>query len=144
MTSIMSETQREEFLAGVHVGVMSLQEPGRGPLAVPVWYDYARGGEMWFLTDKGSRKERLLAVGTRISLCAQDEHPPYRYVTIEGPVVSAAPADLERDVRSMARRYLGRDGGDHFTDTVAAPDIDDAILFKVRPERWLSADYSDE
>ena len=140
----MSATQREEFLAGVHVGIVSIQEPGRGPLAVPIWYDYKSGGELWFLTDKGTRKERLLSENVRISLCAQDENPPYRYVTIEGPVVSIEPADLERDARPMARRYLGIEGGDHYTDTEAAPGIDDAILVKVRPEHWLSADYDDE
>ena len=144
MTTAMSETNRKEFLAGIHVAILSIPEPGRGPLAVPLWYDYTSGGEISFLTDRGSRKERLLSMGTRISLCAQDEHPPYRYVTIEGPIVSIEPADLERDVRPMARRYLGRDGGDRYADTVAAPEIDDAILFKVRPERWLSADYSNE
>jgi general stress protein 26 len=140
----MSETQREEFLEGVHVGIVSLQEPGRGPLACPIWYDYKRGGELWFLTDKRTRKERLLSVSGRISVCAQIEQPPYSYVTIEGPVVSIESADLERDVRPMARRYLGREGGDRYTEKEAAPSIDDTILVKVRPERWLSADYRDE
>jgi nitroimidazol reductase NimA-like FMN-containing flavoprotein (pyridoxamine 5'-phosphate oxidase superfamily) len=144
VTTTMSENQREEFLAGVHVGILSLQEPGRGPLAVPVWYDYKSAGELWFLTDRGSRKERLLSEGTRVSLCAQEEQLPYRYVTIEGPVVSIESADLERDARPMAHRYLGRDGGDRYADTEAAPGIEDAILVKVRPEHWLSADYSNE
>jgi PPOX class probable F420-dependent enzyme len=140
----MNSDQRKEFLAGVHVGIVSIQEPGRGPLAIPIWYDYKSGGELWFLTDKGTRKERLLSENVRISLCAQDENPPYRYVTIEGTVVSIEPADLERDARPMARRYLGIEGGDRYTDTEAAPGIDDAILVKVRPEHWLSADYGDE
>lgn len=140
----MSKDRREEFLAGLHVGIVSLIEPGRGPLAIPIWYDYEIGGELRFLTDKGTRKERLLAENVRISVCAQDEKPPYRYVTIEGPVVSIAPADLERDVRPMARRYLGIEGGDRYTDTESAPEIDHAILVKVRPEHWLSADYRDD
>jgi nitroimidazol reductase NimA-like FMN-containing flavoprotein (pyridoxamine 5'-phosphate oxidase superfamily) len=140
----MREAQREEFLAGVHVGIVCLPEAGRGPLAVPIWYDYEIGGQIRFLTDKGTRKERLLSEGVRISLCAQDENPPYRYVTIEGPVVSIEPADLERDARPMARRYLGIEGGDRYTDQESAPGIDDAILVKVRPDHWLSADYGDE
>lgn len=144
MTTTMNETQREEFLEGVHVGIVSIQEPGRGPLAVPIWYDYKSGGELWFLTEKETRKERLLSASVRISLCAQDERPPYRYVTIEGPVVSIEAADLERDVRPMAHRYLGREGGDRYTETEGAPSIDDTILVKVRPEHWLSADYSNE
>jgi nitroimidazol reductase NimA-like FMN-containing flavoprotein (pyridoxamine 5'-phosphate oxidase superfamily) len=140
----MSKARREEYLAGFHVGIVSLIEPGRGPLAVPIWYDYEIGGELRFLTDKGTRKERLLSDGVRISLCVQDEKPPYRYVSIEGPIVSIEPADLERDARPMARRYLGIEGGDRYTDTESAPAIDNAILVKVRPEHWLSAEYSDD
>ena len=37
----MSRAEREEFLAGVHVGVLSVAVAERsGPLAVPVWYSY--------------------------------------------------------------------------------------------------------
>jgi hypothetical protein len=65
-------------------------------------------------------------------------------VTAEGPIVSIEPADLERDARPMARRYLGREGGDRYTDEESAPEIDETILVKMRPEHWLSADYSGE
>jgi uncharacterized pyridoxamine 5'-phosphate oxidase family protein len=140
----MSDIRCKEFLEEVHVAVVSMTEPGRGPLTIPVWYDYERDGELWFVTEKRSRKGRLISEGSRISLCAQVELAPYSYVSIEGPVVSIEPADLERDVRPMARRYLGQEGGDRYTDTEGAPSIDDTILVKVRPERWLSADYSDE
>ena len=36
----MTRAEREAFLAGVHVGVLSIPEPGRGPLAAPIWYGY--------------------------------------------------------------------------------------------------------
>jgi nitroimidazol reductase NimA-like FMN-containing flavoprotein (pyridoxamine 5'-phosphate oxidase superfamily) len=41
----MSAAEREEFLAGVHVGVLSaaIGTAGR-TLAVPVWYGYQPGG----------------------------------------------------------------------------------------------------
>jgi uncharacterized protein len=35
----MSQSEREQFLAGVHVGVLSAAaSDGRGPLTIPVWY----------------------------------------------------------------------------------------------------------
>jgi nitroimidazol reductase NimA-like FMN-containing flavoprotein (pyridoxamine 5'-phosphate oxidase superfamily) len=36
MSITMTKQEREAFLAGVHVGVVSIAEQGRGPLAVPV------------------------------------------------------------------------------------------------------------
>ena len=45
MSATMSRAEREEFLAGLHVGVLSVASPdGRGPLTVPVWYTYQPGG----------------------------------------------------------------------------------------------------
>ena len=41
----------------------------------------------------------------RFSLCAQDERPPYKYVTVEGPFVIEDASDAER--LELARRYLG-------------------------------------
>lgn len=137
----MSAKEREAFLAGLHVGVISIVEPGRGPLTVPIWYAYEPGGDLRVVTDRDSRKGRLLSVGSRLSLCAQSEAPPYRYVSVEGPVVSMEAAERERDLRPLARRYLGQELGDQYvaaTGNQAAA----SVLVRIRPERWLTVDYS--
>lgn len=135
----MTAEARKAFLSGLHVGVLSLNQPGRGPLTVPVWYDYTAQDELVFFIDASSRKGQLLKVGTRISLCAQIETPPYQYVSVEGPVTTITGCDVERDIRPLARRYLGQRGGDDYANTV---DLSDSVLVRVRPERWLSADFS--
>jgi nitroimidazol reductase NimA-like FMN-containing flavoprotein (pyridoxamine 5'-phosphate oxidase superfamily) len=50
---VMTASEREEFLSGVHVGVLAVERAGRAPLAVPVWYDYEPGGELliWMARD---------------------------------------------------------------------------------------------
>jgi nitroimidazol reductase NimA-like FMN-containing flavoprotein (pyridoxamine 5'-phosphate oxidase superfamily) len=37
MSLAMTRQERETFLADVHVGVISMADEGRGPLAVPIW-----------------------------------------------------------------------------------------------------------
>ena len=44
MSLAMTKQEREAFLADLHVGVISIDEAGRGPLTVPIWYDYQPGG----------------------------------------------------------------------------------------------------
>ena len=46
----MTRAEREAFLAGQHVGIISIDEPGRGPLAVPIWYDYSPERGVWVIT----------------------------------------------------------------------------------------------
>ena len=71
MSLFMTKQEREAFLADVHVGVISIAEVGRGPLTVPIWYNYEPGGELRIMTGRESRKGNLLARAGRFSLCAQ-------------------------------------------------------------------------
>src|SRR4029450_6002289 len=52
----MSRAEREAFLAATHVAVVSIGEPERGPLTVPVWYRYEPGDAVRFVTGARSRK----------------------------------------------------------------------------------------
>ena len=145
MSLIMTKQEREAFLADVHIGIISIAEEGRGPLTVPIWYAYEPGGDLRIMTGKESRKGRLLARAGRFSLCVQTETPPYKYVSVEGPIVSTEAADIERDLRPLARRYLGKEGGDHYVEeTRNLPTHIDNVLIRMRPERWLTTDYSKE
>src|SRR4026208_2310806 len=107
MSLTMTKEEREAFLADVHVAVISVAEHGRGPLVVPMWYSYEPGGQVRIITGRTSRKGKLLERAGRFSLCVQTETPPYKYVSVEGPIIAVEAADLERDRRPLARRYLG-------------------------------------
>ena len=109
MSLIMTKQEREAFLADVHIGIISISEEGRGPLTVPIWYAYDAGGDLRIMTGRESRKGRLLARAGRFSLCVQTETSPYKYVSVEGAIVSTEGADFERDLRPLARRYLGKE-----------------------------------
>ena len=69
MSLKMTREEREAFLAGLHVGIISIAEAGRGPLAVPIWYGYAPGGDLWIVTEGDSRKAKLLSTRSA-SACA--------------------------------------------------------------------------
>ena len=47
MPRTMTTTERERFLADLHVGVISIAQSGRGPLTIPIWYGYTSGGEVY-------------------------------------------------------------------------------------------------
>jgi nitroimidazol reductase NimA-like FMN-containing flavoprotein (pyridoxamine 5'-phosphate oxidase superfamily) len=143
MALTMTRQEREAFLAGVHVGIISIAEAGRGPLTVPIWYAYTPGGELRLITGRHSRKGRLLAQAGRCSLCAQTEAPPYRYVSVEGPITAIEAVDVERDLRPLAHRYLGVEEGDGFVEQTRGSQGEN-ILIRMRPQRWLTADYAKE
>ncbi|MEZ5551334.1 MAG: pyridoxamine 5'-phosphate oxidase family protein [Pseudomonadales bacterium] len=135
----MTRSEREAFLADLHVGVLSVPAENSAPLSAPVWYDYRPGGDIWLLTGRTSQKGRLLRKGTRVTLVAQKESLPYAYVSVEGTVTAITPAEVDTDTRPMARRYLGDKMGDAYA---AQNSEDDSVRVTIRADRWLTVDYA--
>lgn len=135
-----SETERQEFLAATHVGVLSVAATdGRPPASVPIWYAYTPGGDVRIMTGTSSRKARLIERAGVVTLVVQREEPPYQYVVVEGSVVDTttpAPSDVQE---AIAIRYLGEEGGRAFVRSMEGAE---EVLFTIRPDRWLSADFT--
>jgi pyridoxamine 5'-phosphate oxidase-like protein len=140
MPAPMTRDEREAFLAGLHTGVLTVEEPGRGPLSVPVWYLYEVGGDVLVVTRPQARKAPLLVVGAPVAFCVQSEELPPKYVSVQGRVVARAPADVARDVKPLARKYLGAAVGDAYVDGTR-PNGTDEIAVRIRPRRWYSRDF---
>jgi len=134
-----TETERQEFLSDKHVGVLSVAADGRPPASVPIWYDYTPGGDIRIMTGASTRKARLIERAGAVTLAVQREEVPYQYVVVEGTVVGTtrpAPADVQE---SIAIRYLGEEGGRAFVRSMEGVD---EVMFTIRPDRWLSADFT--
>ena len=143
MTLTMTRKERESFLDGDHVAVISIPEEGRGPLTVPVWYAYSEDGGFQIWTGGSSRKARLLRRAGRFSICVQQGMQPYKYVSAEGPAVAMEPIRLEQELRPLVYRYLGEEQGDSFLESLGGESAGTGdILVRMKPDRWLSVDYS--
>ena len=139
----MSREERERFLAETHVGIVSVADPGRGPLSLPVWYRYEAGGAVHFVTDADSRKVQLFRKAGRATFVVQTETPPYKYVTLEGPVVLSRDFDETREVEDLAFRYLGRELGEQYLRMAATEyAASESVLVTITAERWASADFT--
>jgi nitroimidazol reductase NimA-like FMN-containing flavoprotein (pyridoxamine 5'-phosphate oxidase superfamily) len=138
----MTKEAREQFLAGVHVGVIAIERTDRAPFAVAIWYVYEPGGEVSIFTTEDNLKVKLIRAAGRFSITAQQEQPPYKFVTAEGDVTSVGPAD-EDEARALAIRYLGEDEGNRFADANQHADVESTVCIRMQPKTWLSSDFSD-
>ncbi|MFD6159714.1 pyridoxamine 5'-phosphate oxidase family protein [Nocardia sp. NPDC060256] len=130
--------ERQEFLAQPHIAALSVAGgPGRGPLSVPIWYQYEPGGEPWVTTGGDSRKIRLIKESGRFTLLVQRSEPTTRYVSVEGSVSRIVPLTDELHVE-MVERYLSGDAVDRYLKQAA--NFGDQVAVYLRPEHWLSAD----
>src|SRR5215472_7232383 len=83
--------------------VATVRADGR-PHVTPVWYDLDRDDVLftiWHQTVKAHDLRR----DSRVSLCVDDERPPFSFVVIEG---TARISDNLDEVRAWATRIAGR------------------------------------
>ncbi|GAA3788199.1 pyridoxamine 5'-phosphate oxidase family protein [Streptomyces phyllanthi] len=135
----LTRAEREQFLAEPHVAALSVDSgEGRAPLTVPIWYQYAPGGNLWIMTALDSRKYRLIEAAGRFSLMADRLEPTIRYVSVEGPVIDTVPATVEQ-LREISARYLPAEKVDGYVD-FAWKNHGEQVVVHLRPERWVSSD----
>jgi nitroimidazol reductase NimA-like FMN-containing flavoprotein (pyridoxamine 5'-phosphate oxidase superfamily) len=144
----MTEQERQQFLAEPHVGILSVaSDNDRPPLTVPVWYGYQPGGHLSFFTGtqgRKARKTRLIEKAGVLSLSVQREEFPYRYVTVEGTVVGIDRPPSAEQMLAIARRYLPEEAARGFVQAELERPSAELVLFTVCPDRWLTADFSEE
>ena len=137
--SSLSVRDRELFLAEPHIAALSVSAgPGRGPLTLPIWYQYEPGGEAWVLTEAKSRKVRLIEAAGRFSLMVERSAPTTRYVSVEGPVTRTIP-ETDELLREITERYLPPEKVSGYL-AFAKAGLGEQVAIYLRPERWLSAD----
>ena len=108
-------------------------------VAVPMWYDYTPGGVIRINTGASARKARLIEQAGVVTVVVQNEEPPYQYVVVEGTVIETTTPTPVEVRQAIAIRYLGDEGGRAFVRSLEGSD---SVLFTIRPDRWLTADFS--
>ena len=135
----LSVRDRESFFAEPHVAALSVSAgQDRGPFTVPIWYQYAPGGEAWVLTEARSRKIRLIETAGRFTLMVDRVMPTTRFVSVEGPVARMVPGTDEL-LQEITARYLPPDRVLAYIEFAKAK-LGEQVAIYLRPQRWLTAD----
>ena len=135
----LSKDKREQFLTEPHIAALSVSAGDkRGPLTVPIWYQYRPGGDPWVLTGAGSRKHRLIEAQGEFTLMVERVAPTVRYVAVDGPVTRIEPGTDDQLVE-MTKRYLAPDEVDAYLD-YARRELGEHVAIFLKLEHWLSAD----
>jgi hypothetical protein len=79
-----------------------------------------------------------------LSLSVQKETAPYKFVTIEGTVTKTDRSPTAEQVQAIVGRYLPPEMARGYVEAeINRPaEADDLVLYTVRPDRWISFDFS--
>lgn len=142
MPARFSKSQWERFLKGRHVAVLATIGADGRPVLTPIWYLYI-DGKMLMRTGTDSAKVANIRRDPRVTVCVQDERPPYASVTMYGK------ASIEGERLGLgakiARHYLGAVAGAAYI-RVAAEQIQQSaeVTLVVTPDRVRTENFAGE
>ena len=124
---------RAFLLTGTRTGKVAVTRRDGAPLVVPIWFLLDDDGTVVFTTGEKTVKGRALRRDSRLSMCVDEDAPPYAYVRVDGRAeLSDHAGDLLRWATAIGARYMGADRGDDFGRRNAVPG---ELLVRVRPTR---------
>lgn len=136
----LDDAEVRQFLThGTRTGKLAWAGADGQPHVAPVWFvvdDDADGLEIVFNTDASSAKGRALVRDRRVSLCVDDESPPYAFVKLTGSVtLSEDLADVREWATRIAARYMGAARAEEFGARNGGPG---ELLVRLAPTRVIA------
>ncbi|MFB7942499.1 PPOX class F420-dependent oxidoreductase [Streptomyces sp. NPDC056049] len=133
----MTEDQWRDFVSrGTRTGKLATVRTDGSPHVVPVWF-VLDGDSFVFNTGKETVKGRNLARDGRVSLCVDDDAPPFSYVTLSGRAeLSEDPLELIHWATVIGGRYMGEDRAAEFGARNGVPG---ELVVRVTIEKVASA-----
>ena len=126
---------RDFLLGGTRTAVLGTVRADGRPHSAPVWY-VLDGETFVFMTGGETVKGRNLRRDPRVTLCIDDDAPPFRFVIAEGTVsVSDDDPDLLRWSTLIGGRYMGEDRAEAFGRRNAVPG---ELLVRLTPEKVIA------
>ena len=111
--SFLLDTPRTAKLATV-------RKDGR-PHVAPIWFTLD-GDDLVFTTWHESVKAKAILRDPRVSLCIDDEHPPFAFVMLDGTAtIDEDPAELRAWAARIGGRYMGQEQAEAYGERNGIP-----------------------
>jgi len=105
------------------------------PHVAPVWVDLD-GDDVVFMTSADTVKGRAIRRDPRVSLCWDDERPPFSFVTVAGRAsTSTDPDELLEWATRIAARYMGDEHAEEYGHRNA---VSPEMVVRVRPTKVVA------
>jgi PPOX class probable F420-dependent enzyme len=132
----LSEDVIEFLSSGTRTGMLGYLASDGRPLVAPVWF-LVEDGMLVFNTGKNSAKGRALVRDSRVVITADDPHPPYSFVQVQGvAATSEDPDELLDTATRIGGRYMGAQRAEEFGRRNGVPG---ELVVRVKPTKVVKA-----
>jgi PPOX class probable F420-dependent enzyme len=143
----MSKKEIRKFLMqGTFTGKLATVKKDGSSHIVPIWFvldDANKNGsggrrdEIVFTTSSMSVKARNIERDKRVSICVDDQRPPFSFVIVYGiaKIHHHRQNELFRFATRIARRYVGKDNAEKYGRRNST---EGEVLVRIKPKRIIA------
>lgn len=133
-TQTLTPEIRAFLSASTRTGKLATVRADGRPHIAPIWF-MLDGDAIVFNTGEGTVKMKNIQRDPRVSLCVDDERPPFSFAIIEGTAtVSDDMQELKRTATQIAARYMGEQLAEQYGTRNAVPG---ELVVRVTPTKIL-------
>lgn len=112
--------------AGTRTGKIAIVRADGSPHVTPIWFllnETPDGDELVFTTERDSMKAKTFRRDPRLSLCVDDQAPPYSFIQFTGEATLHEDlGELLEWATAIGGRYMGADKAEAFGKRNAVPE----------------------
>jgi PPOX class probable F420-dependent enzyme len=133
----MTRAEWQRFLADpVRPAILGTVRPDGRPHTAPIWYAIDDDGSLMFNTGADTVKGRNIAAHPGVSLCVQDDQPPFSFCVVEGPAEMSDDLDeVRRWAGIIGGRYMGDDRAEEYAARNGVPG---ETIVRLRPVKVVA------
>jgi PPOX class probable F420-dependent enzyme len=143
----MSKKEIKKFLMnGTFTGKLATVKKDGSSHIVPIWFvldsghksrNSRMGYDIIFTTGGTSVKAKNIQRDNRVSLCVDDQIPPFSFVTVYGTakILDSKQSDLFRLATKIARRYMGKENAELYGRRNST---EGEVLIRIKPIRIIA------
>ncbi|MER6719762.1 PPOX class F420-dependent oxidoreductase [Streptomyces halstedii] len=136
MAHHMTQDEWRAFLSeGTRTGKVATVRADGSPHIAPVWF-LLDGDDLVFNTGEETVKGRNLARDGRVSVCVDDDRPPFAFAVVQGHAeLSEDLVEVQEWATRIAARYVGQDAAAEFG---ARNGVAGELLVRVRVDKVVA------
>jgi|SRR6266511_1840598 len=140
----MSKKEIRKFLMqGTYTGKLATVKKDGSPHVVPIWFvldDHNKSGgrdDIIFTTNSTSVKAKNIQRDNKVSICVDDQTPPFSFVIVYGTakIYHYKQNELFRLATKIAQRYIGKDNAE---DYGRRNSTEGEVLVRIKPTRIIA------
>jgi len=140
----MSKAEVARFLKqGTFTGKLATVKKDGSPHVVPIWFVVENGkgrgksGSIILTTSDTSVKANNIQHDSRVSICVDDQKPPFSFVTIHGTakIYPYKQKEVLEWATKIAERYVGKKNAKTYGEVNSG---EGAVLVRIKPTRVIA------